>query len=107
MEPFRLSIRGMVGLIAVVGFDLAVLVRAYQHGRWAGSVSGYLVGFGLVLLLFNVILIRLALSFARVKALPTARLLATRVSPSVMLAIYLAVLAIPILAILFYRPGTF
>ena len=107
MESLRLSVRSLVGLMAVVGFDLAVLVRAYQHGRWAGSVMGSLVGFGLVLLLFNLGLIQLGWSFARLKELPVGERLSSRVSPSVMLAVYLAVLSIPILAILFLRPGPF
>ena len=107
MEPFRLSIRGLVVLMAVVGFNLAVMIRAYQHGRWAGSLTGYLVGFGLVLLLFNLGLIQLGLTISRAKGRSTVALLSSRVSPMVMLSVYLAVLAIPILAILFLRPGTF
>ncbi len=39
MEPLGLSARGMAGLVAAVGFDLAVLIRASQHGRQAGAVA--------------------------------------------------------------------
>jgi len=107
MDPFRLSLRGFLVWLAVVGFDLAVLIRAYQHGRWAGSLTGYLVGFGLVSLLFTLGLIQLGLTISRAKGRSTVALLSSRVSPMVMLSVYLAVLSIPILAILFLRPGTF
>ena len=81
MKPFRLSIWGLVVLVAVVGLDLAVMNRAFQHGRWAESVTGYLVGFGLVLMMFNLGLIQLGLTISRHKGRSTGALLSIWVSP--------------------------
>ncbi len=104
MGRFRLSIRGLALFTAVAGFDSAVLVRAYQHGSRAGLVGAYLVGFGLLLACFNGLGLGLVAAVAR---LPAGSRLSARVGPMVMLGAYLAVLAIPILAILFLRPGSF
>ena len=105
--PVRLSVRALVGLVAVVGFDLAVLIRASQHGRLAGSAGGYVVGSGLVLLLFHLGLVRLRLSLGRLGGGSLAERLSSRAPVEVMLVADLMVLAVPMLAILFYSPGTF
>lgn len=91
----------------MLGFDLAVIVRAYQHGRLAGSVPSRLIGFGLVLLVFHWVLLQVGLAFVHVKWSPPGDRWLTPVSPMLILALYLAVLTLPILAILFLRPGTF
>ena len=105
--PVHLSGPALVGLTAVVGLDLAVLIRAYQHGRLAGAAGGYVVGFGLVLLLFNLGLVQLKMRLGRLRGKPLGELLSSRVPLEVMLVVYLMALAVPILAILFLRPGTF
>lgn len=105
--PVRLNIRALVAVTAVVSFDLAVLIRAYQHGRLAGSAGAYLAVFGAVLLLFNLGLVQLRLSWGRLRGGSLAERLSGRVPVEVMLVAYLMVLAVPILAILFFRPGTF
>ena len=105
--PVRLNIRALVALMAVVSFDLAVLIRAYQHGRLADAAGAYLAVFGAVLLLFNLGLVQLRLSWDRSRGKSLTERLSSRVPIEVMLVIYLMVLAVPILAILFFRPGTF
>jgi hypothetical protein len=105
--PVRLNVRALVALMAVVSLDLAVLIRAYQHGRLAGSAGGYVAVFGLVLLLFNLGLVQLRLGLGRLRGKSLGERLSSRVPLEVMLVVYLMVLAVPILAILFLRPGTF
>ncbi len=107
MRRFRLTLRGIAGWVALIGFDSAVIVRAYQHGRLAGSVPNHLVGFGLVLLVFHWILFQVGRAILHVKRSPPGDRWVTPVSPMLILALYLAVLTLPILAILFLRPGTF
>ena len=70
-------------------------------------MGGYLAGFGLVLLLLNLGLAQFALAFARGERVALRERLARPATFEVALALYLAVLAIPVLAILFLRPGTF
>lgn len=57
--------------------------------------------------LANLIGMQLALVVARLRRLPPGERLSSLATPTMMLAMDLAVLAIPILAILFLRPGTF
>ena len=102
MGRLRLSTRGLLLLTLLLGFDAAVMVRAYQHGRMAYAVRGYLLTFGLILLVFNLVALRLATALGR---LPKAGALSQPASPMVILGLYLAVLTLPILAILFIAPG--
>ena len=107
MGRFQVSLQGIAGMIVLVGFDLAVIVRAYQQGRLAGSASSYLVGFGLVLLVFHWVLLQVGLAAMKIRRSPPGDRWVTPVSPMLILALYLAVLTLPILATLFLRPGTF
>ena len=107
MGRFRLSLRALILLTLALGFDSAVMVRASQHGRMAGATRGYLLTFGLILALFNLLGLKLALSLAATAGLTRAERLTQPVSPAVFLGLYLAVLLLPILIIVFYAPGRF
>jgi len=107
MGRFRLSIRGLCLLTLALGFDSAVLVRAYQHGRMAGAERGYLLTFGLILALFNLLGLKLARSLAAIAQLPRGERLTEPASPMVILGLYLAVLTLPILVVVLYAPGRF
>ena len=107
MGRFRISARGMIVAVAVVGFDLAAMTRAVQQGRAAHAVAEYAMGFGLVLLVLNLIILGLGFYFAkRADGPPGSRLLATP-SPMVIAGLYLAVLALAILSVLFLTSGRF
>ncbi len=107
MPRFRISIRGLSLLTLALGFDSAVMVRAYQHGRMAGATRGYLLTFGLILALFNLLGLKLAFSLAALGQFPRGERLTQPASPMVILGLYLAVLLLPVLAIVFYAPGRF
>ena len=104
MKPFRLTLGAMAGWIAIIGFDLAVLTRAYQLGRASGSAEPYLIGFGVVLLLTNLLGLQLGRAVVRLRRVSPAEWLSEQVTPAVMLALYLLAMAVPILAILFLYP---
>ncbi|WP_435008495.1 hypothetical protein P12x_005703 [Tundrisphaera lichenicola] len=96
-EGLQFSTRGMMLLVGLLGFDAAVLARAYQQGRVVHSAPEYTFGFGLVLLVLNLVLFGLWRHFAR------ARAGGWRATPSPMLiaGLYLAVMAFGILSVLF------
>ena len=103
----RISTRGMIAAVAIVGFDLAAMARAFQQGRAAHTVASYVIGFGLVLLILNLIVLGLILDYARIgDSTGGSRLLSTP-SPIVIVGLYLAVLAIAILSVLFLSSGRF
>ena len=104
MGRFRFSTRGLILAVAVVGFDLAAMTRAVQQGRAAHAVAEYAVGFGLVLLILNLVLLGLWWSFATG---PTGRrgVACSTPSPVVIAGLYLAVLALAILSVLFLTRG--
>jgi hypothetical protein len=93
---FRGSTRGLILAVALLGFDLAAMTRAIQQGRAAHSLFEYAVGFGLVLLLLNLLLIGLGWSFAR----SGGRWMSTP-SPALIAGLYLAVMSVAILSVLF------
>jgi cytochrome b561 len=107
MGRLRISTRGLIVAVAVVGFDAAAMVRAVQQGRAAHSVVEYAVGFGLVLLFLNIVGLGLYSFLAkRADDKSGSRLLATP-SPLLMIGLYLAVLALAILSVLFFSSGRF
>ena len=104
----RISTRGLIVAVGIVGFDLAAMTRAVQQGRAAHSVGSYVLGFGLVLLILNLIVLGLVLYYARMGASTRgSRLLATTPSPIVIVGFYVAVLAFAILSVLFFTSGLF
>ena len=93
---FRFSTRWLILAVALLGFDLAAMTRAIQQGRAAHAVMEYAVGFGLVLLLLNLLLVGLGWSFAR----SGGRWRSTP-SPALIAGLYLAVMSLAILSVLF------
>ena len=103
MKPFRLTLGGMAGWIALIGFDLAVLVRAYERGQADGGPLA--VGFALILLPVNVVGLQLLRSARRLRSAPPAEWPGGGITSTLLLAVYLGLLLVPIAAILFLRPG--
>jgi hypothetical protein len=102
MASFRISTRGLILAVAVIGFDAATMTRAIQQGRAVGSVREYVLGFGLVLLVLNLVLLAIGASFIRAAGGPIGqRWLAATPSPALIAGLYLAVLAFAILSVLF------
>ena len=103
----RISIRGLIVAVAVAGFDAAAMIRAVQQGRASHATFEYAVGFGLVLLVLNVVVLGLSIALSRpVEGATGSRLRATP-SPMVILGCYVAVLAMAILSVLFFLSGRF
>jgi hypothetical protein len=48
MTPGGFSIRGLMLAVGVVGFDAAVMARAFRLGRMVHDVATYTIGFGSV-----------------------------------------------------------
>ena len=107
MGRLRISTRGMIVAVAVVGFDIAAMTRAVQQGRLAHSVKEYAVGFGLVLLLLNLIVLGLFLYYAKRTDLPKGSRLNSTPPPLVILGVYVALLGFAILSVLFLTSGRF
>lgn len=107
MRPMRISLERVAVLIALVGFNLAVVIRAYQRGRQAGAVVGSLFGFGLVLLVFNMVLVQIGWSAIEVKRTRTGDRWLLLVLSVLPVALSLAILTLPVLAGLFRRPRNF
>ncbi len=106
MGRFRLSIRGMLLAVAILGFDAAAMTRAVQMGRKVHSLTEYAAGFGLVLLLLNAVAFGLYRYFTTTPRGPKGRL-NERPSPILMVGVYLAVLSLAILSVLFFSSGRF
>jgi hypothetical protein len=103
----RFSVRGLLIAVAVVGFDAAAMSRAVHQGRLVHAVADYATGFGLVLLVLNLVIIALAVYFTRQSRLPaTARLNATP-PPLVIFGLYAVVVSVAILSVLFLTSGRF
>jgi hypothetical protein len=107
MNRFRLSIRGLIVAIAILGFDAASMARAYRLGQAAHATKDYLTGFGLVLLVLNLLVFALYTYFARRADQPKASRLNSTPPPWVMFGLYTTVLAIAILSVLFFTSGRF
>ncbi len=107
MRRFSLSIRGLIVAVAVVGFDAAAMTRAVQQGRAAHAVKEYALGFGLVLLILNLIVLGLFLYYANRTDLPRGSRLTSTPPPLVILGFYVALLGFAILSVLFLTSGRF
>ena len=107
MGRFRFSIRGLIVAVAVIGFDAAAMTRAVQLGRAVHSVKEYTVGFGVVLLILNLVVLGLFAFFSKQVDGPKGSRLNSTPSPLVIMALYMAVLAIAILSVLFFTSGQF
>jgi hypothetical protein len=107
MKPFRFSIRGLILAVAVVGFDAAAMIRAFRMSRTPREVSDYVTGFGLVLLLLNLLIFGLHRYFAGRADLPASARLNSRPPVMVMFGLYAAVLSVAILSVLFLSSGKF
>jgi cytochrome b561 len=107
MGRLRISTRGLIIAVAVVGFDLATMTQAFKRGQLAHSVVEYAIGFGLVLLLLNLDVLGLYLYYAKKTDSPKGSRLSSTPSPLVILGFYVAVLTIAILSILFFTSGLF
>lgn len=105
MARSRFSIRGLIVVVAVAGFDLAAIARAVRLGRAAHDVAGYVVGFGLVLLILNGVILGLLRFFAKRGDLSRAERLSAPPPPLVILGLYAAVLSLAILSVLFFTSG--
>ena len=103
----RISIRAMIAAVAVVGFDAAAMARAVQQGRLAHSVREYVLGFGLVLLVLNLVVAALLAYYARASGPPVGGRLRSTPPPLVIAGTYLAVLAFAVLSVLFFTAGRF
>ena len=107
MTPSRFSIRALIIAVAIIGFDVAVMTQAVRQGRHAHAVSEYATGFGLVLLILNLLVLGLVFYCARRANLPVATRLNSTPSPLVIFGLYAAVLSIAILSVLFFTSGRF
>jgi cytochrome b561 len=107
MGRLTISTRGMIVAVAVVGFDAAAMTRAVQQGRAAQSVNEYAIGFGLVLLILNLIVLGLYLYYAKRADSSRGSRLNSTPPPLVIFGLYVAVLAIAILSVLFLTSGRF
>lgn len=107
MGRLQFSTRALIAIVAVVGFDAAAMSRALHQGRAAHAVPAYLIGFGLVLLILNLVGLGLMGYLARSReSVPGGRLNATP-PPLVILALYVGVVALAILSVLFFSSGLF
>ncbi len=107
MGRFRFSTRGLILGVAILGFDAAAMTRAIRQGHAAGSVGAYAAGFGLFLLVLNLLLLGLGAYFARTAGGRSGRRWTATPSPVVIVGLYLAVLALAILSVLFLSSGLF
>ena len=107
MARSRPSIRGLIAAVALIGFDAAAMTRAVQQGRAVHSVKEYAIGFGLVLLVLNLVVLGLLIYFSRNVEGPKGSRLNATPSPLIIMALYAAVLAIAILSVLFLSSGLF
>jgi cytochrome b561 len=107
MRRLQISTRGLIIVVAVVGFDVAAMTRAVHQGRLAHSVVQYAVGFGLVLLLLNLDVLGLSLYYAKRADSPKGGRLNSTPPPLIMMGFYVAVLTIAILSVLFLTSGLF
>ena len=105
MKPFRLTLGAMAGWIAVIGFDLAVLTRAYQVGSATGSVVLSLIGFANLTIVVNVLGLQLSRAVDQLRHEPPVEWLNGSLIHAELLALCLLVMLIPILAILFFGVG--
>jgi cytochrome b561 len=107
MGRLRISTRGLIVAVAVVGFDVAAMTRAVKLGRAAHSVREYAIGFGLVLLVLNLVVLGLLAALSKKAGVPKGGRLNMTPSPLVILGFYVAVLAVAILSVLFLTSGRF
>lgn len=107
MVGSRLSVRWLLAITLLIGFDCAAMIRAIQQGHAARSVTEYAVGFGLVLLVLNVLIVGLGRYFARMGRGPGGQRLLVTPSPVVIAGLYLAMIAVAILSVLFLSSGRF
>jgi uncharacterized iron-regulated membrane protein len=103
----RFSIRALIVVVAVAGFDAATMARALHQGRLAHLVREYAMGFGLVLLVLNLDILALLAYYARAPRSASGSRLNSTPPPLVIAGTYLAVLAIAILSVLFLTSGLF
>jgi len=103
----RFSTRGLIVAVAIIGYDAAAMIRVVQQGRAVHSLREYVIGFGAILLILNLVVLGLYIYFSkRADASTGSRLLATP-SPVIIAGLYMAVLAFAILSILFFTSGRF
>jgi hypothetical protein len=100
----RFSIRALIVVVAVAGFDAAAMARALQQGRLVHSVREYAIGFGAVLLVLNLDVFAILLYYS---TRPKGSRLNSTPPPLVIAGTYLAVLAVAILSVLFLTKGMF
>jgi uncharacterized membrane protein YidH (DUF202 family) len=105
----KTSIRSLMVAVAVVGFDAAVLARAYNQGRLARAVPDYLLGAGVALLILNGVALGVFATLARRRARggSTAGLLAMTPSPLMIVGLYVVVMMVAIVSVLFLSSGLF
>ncbi len=101
------SVRWLILATLVAGFDLAAMIRAVRQGRASHAVAEYAVGFGLVLLVANALVIWLAAYFAGVARRPEGQRLTSAPPPSVMAGLYALMVAGAVLSALFLTLGRF
>ena len=103
----RVSIRGLMLALLVLGYDMAALGRAWRMGQLEGDAAGYLRNFGLVLLALNLMVFALAGYFVRRARLSRDQRRFSAVNPLVMLGLYLTLLSFAVLSVLFVTSGRF
>jgi hypothetical protein len=107
MGGLRISLRTLIFIVAIVGFDAAAMARALHQGRLAHSVREYAIGFGLVLLVLNLDIFAILLYYAKRADAASGSRLSSTPPPLVIAGTYLAVLAVAILSVLFLSSGLF
>jgi hypothetical protein len=103
----RFSIRALIVVVAVAGFDAASMARALHQGRLAHSVRDYVLGFGLILLVLNLDVLALLIYYARAPRSAGGPRLRSTPPPLVVGGFYLAVVGVAILSVLFLSARPF
>jgi uncharacterized membrane protein len=93
--------------VGVVGFDAAVMARAFRLGRMVHDVATYTIGFGSVLVVWNLLLFGLFRYYAKRVDRPVESRLKSTPPPLVIFGLYAAVVGLAILSVLFFTSGRF
>ena len=99
----KTTTRSLMVAVAVVGFDAAVMARAYHQGRLVRAVADYLLGAGVALLILNgaVFAVVAALARRRARGGSAGGLLATNPSPLMIVGLYVAVMMVAIVSVVY------
>lgn len=105
----KTTTRALMVAVAVVGFDAAVMARAYHHGRLVRAVPDYLIGAGVALLILNGAAFAVVAALARRRAgdRSTGGLLSMTPSPLMIVGLYVVMMMVAIVSVLFLSSGLF